>query len=126
MGKDAAYYRRLPYRRVVVPVDEADGEHYYLAYVRELPSIEIHGDTPEEALLRLDEIFDDCVEAMIDAGEDIPEPDLWPSGYSPEKLREAGPGSPGKSRKVEAPKEDEVAPWSKPAVEDQVTAGAAA
>lgn len=76
--RTAQDYRRLPYRRTAKPIeDEAEG-FYWLASVEEIPWIRIDGASHAEALLRLDEIFDDCVESMIDAGDDIPEPELWP------------------------------------------------
>ena len=80
MPKGASYFRRLPYTRRAEPREDGAGAHYWLAWVEEIPSIEIHGATREEAFERLDEIFDDCVEAMIGAGDEIPEPTLWPSG----------------------------------------------
>ena len=71
--KTAHYYRRLPYTRRVEPL-------CYRAWIEELPSIEICGDSQEDALARLRDIFDDCIETMIEAGDDIPEPNLWPTG----------------------------------------------
>lgn len=84
---NAAYYRSLPYRRVVDKVVEEDGAMYYLARIQEIPWMEIDGDTREEALLRLDEEFDHMIQAMIDRGTEIPEPPAWP--YS-----DATPGAP--------------------------------
>lgn len=79
--KDVAYYRRLPYRRRVVPQEDGGGQRYFVAWIEELPAIEIHGDSPEEALLRLYEIFDDSIEVMLEAGDEITEPPRWPEGY---------------------------------------------
>lgn len=78
--KNAAYYRRLPYRRRVQPRDDG-GQRYFIAWIDELPAIEIHGPSADVALIRLDEIFDDCIESMIEAGDPIPEPAAWPHGY---------------------------------------------
>ena len=76
--RTAKDYRQLPYRRMARPVeDETDG-FFWLASVEEIPWIRIDGATRDEALLKLDEIFDDCVESMIEAGDDVPEPELWP------------------------------------------------
>lgn len=36
--------------------------------------------TPEEALLKLDESFDDWIESMLEFGDEIPEPEQWPGG----------------------------------------------
>lgn len=78
-ARTVEHYRTLPYRRRVEPRRGETGA-YFLAWIEELPSIEIHGKTREQALERLDEIFDDCIEAMIEAGDEIPEPSFWPSG----------------------------------------------
>lgn len=77
--KAAAHYRGLPYTRRVEPHQDGD-RLFYLAWIEELPSIEIHGDTREQALARLSDIFEDCVEAMIASGDEITEPELWPAG----------------------------------------------
>lgn len=81
MGKrrDVDFYRKLPYTRRVEPRQEG-GKKYWLAWIAELPSIEIHGDSREEALARLDEIFGDCIEVMVQEGDEIPEPRRWPDG----------------------------------------------
>lgn len=83
--KSIAYYRQLPYRRKAVLVEEEDGARYFVAHVAEIPWINIDGDTREEALMRLDEIFDDAIQSMLDASDDIPEPMQWPMsvGYEP-------------------------------------------
>ena len=78
MIKNARYYRRLPYHRVAERVTDGNGSIYFVARVLEIPSIRIDGESREEALLKLDEIFDDFVEAMIQAGDEIPEPSHWP------------------------------------------------
>lgn len=96
--KTAAHYRGLPYTRRVEPREE--GDHlFYLSWIEELPSIEIHGDSREDALARLSDIFDDCVEAMLESGEEIAEPALWPAGLfgaaakeNLKKLRREAPG----------------------------------
>lgn len=76
--KDVAYYRRLPYtRRVELRTDNPEGP-YYLAYLQEMPGLRIDGSTPEEALLKLDQTFDDWIESMLELGDEIPEPEQWP------------------------------------------------
>ncbi|MGQ0813085.1 MAG: type II toxin-antitoxin system HicB family antitoxin [Gemmatimonadota bacterium] len=72
--RDASYYRALPYRRTVEKRTDSDGTSYFIARISEIPPLRIHGESRVEALLKLDEIFDDVIESMIDAGEDIPEP----------------------------------------------------
>lgn len=73
--KDIAYYRTLPFTRRVEMREDRPGETYFLARVEELPGLRIDGATADEALLKLDETFDDWIEAMLDAGEEIPEPE---------------------------------------------------
>lgn len=84
--KSVEHYRALPYTRRVQPCEE-EGAAYWLAWMEELPSVEIHGASREEALARLDQIFDDCILAMIDAGDAIPEPPSWPSGVRGEDAK---------------------------------------
>jgi len=78
MTKNARFFRRLPYHRVTERVTDSDGLTYFIARVLEIPSMRIDGESREEALLKLDEIFDDFIEAMIQAGDQIPEPSHWP------------------------------------------------
>lgn len=80
-------YRALPYSREVELVVEEDGQVYFLARISEIPWVEADGETREEALLRLHEIFDDAIESMLESGDEVPVPDAWPAslGYSPPK-----------------------------------------
>lgn len=80
MTKDLTYYRRLPYTRRV-EVRQDDSTTYFLARIAEIPFIRIHGASQEDALAALQEVFDDCIQAMIDSGDEIPEPRPWP-GYA--------------------------------------------
>ena len=73
-----ADYRLLPYKRVAELVEDDDGSSYFVARVVDIPWIRIDGDTPTEALLKLDEIFDDCIESLLEAGREIPPPTAWP------------------------------------------------
>ena len=70
-------YRRLPYRRRVEKLDEEDGQ-YFVAFVEEIPWIRTFGDSGLDALYELDESFDDCILAMLEADDEIPRPTLWP------------------------------------------------
>jgi predicted RNase H-like HicB family nuclease len=79
--RNAAFYRALPYTRRVEKHTEPDGSVLYVARVAEIPPLRIHGSSPEEALKNLDEVFDDIIEAMIQGGEDIPEPVPVPFNY---------------------------------------------
>lgn len=80
MRQTAREYRRLPYHRLVTPHTDEDGRFYFVARIVEIPPLKIYGETREEAFLRLDEIFDDVIESMIEGGEEIPEPDVWQPG----------------------------------------------
>ena len=84
--RDISYYRQLPYRRIVDLIED-DDQDYFVARVKDLPWIQIHGETHEDALHRLDEIFDDCIQSILDDDGDIPEPVAWPAdiGYVPEQ-----------------------------------------
>jgi predicted RNase H-like HicB family nuclease len=73
--KDPGYYLRLPYARRVEPRTDADGASYFLARIAEIPFIRAEGSTPEEALRHLEESFEDCLQAMLDLGDEIPEPE---------------------------------------------------
>ena len=73
-------YRAKPYTREVGLIEE-DGRAYFLARIKEMPWVRIHGESREEALMRLDEIFDDAILSLLEAGDEIPEPEAWPSSY---------------------------------------------
>lgn len=77
-SKDVAYYRRLPYTRKLELRQDGDGSVYFIARIKEIPALRIDGETREEALLKLDETFDDWIESMLEMGDEIPEPDVWP------------------------------------------------
>ena len=85
--RDISYYRQLPYRRIVELIEEDDGQDYFVARIEDLPWIKIHGETREDALHRLDEISDDCIQSMLDDDGEVPEPVAWPAdiGYVPEE-----------------------------------------
>ena len=77
MSKDLSHYRALPYtRRVRLETDEGGG--YFVAYVAELDGVEADGVSPVEAMYNLLSAFDDAIEAMLEWGHKIPEPDAWP------------------------------------------------
>lgn len=95
--KDLSYYRSLPYTRRAEPRSDDNGTSYFVASVSEIPALRIDGDTKEEALLKLDEVFDDFIESMIQAGDEIAEPALWPANlggatnYRPRNVPAAAP-----------------------------------
>ena len=77
MSKDLSYYRSLPYaRRVRLDADE--GGDYFVAYVAELDGVEADGASPVEATYNLLSAFDDAIEAMLEWGHKILEPDALP------------------------------------------------
>lgn len=83
--KTADYYRRLPYtRRVRVESDE--GGEYFVAFIPELPGVEASGATDMDARAALSAAFEDYLAAMLEWGEEIPEPTPWPEsmGFSVE------------------------------------------
>lgn len=90
--KRSADYRRLPYRRRTEKVVEEE-QVGFVAYIVEIPWIRAHADDPVAAGKLLDELFDDAIEAMVAAGDEIPEP-------------------PGTLEAFGAPEEDEPSRWS--------------
>lgn len=77
MTKTADELRRLPYRREVDRLEEEDGI-YFVAYIAEIPSIRVYGDSDHEARHLLEETFVDMLEAMVEAGDEVPRPAEWP------------------------------------------------
>lgn len=76
MTKNLQYYRGLPYTLDVERfVEEADGETYFRAVYRELPNVKgIHRDRLL-AISLAKELFDAYVEAQLEWGEEVPEPE---------------------------------------------------
>lgn len=76
MKKDLDYYRSLPYSLTVDRFEEEeDGETYYRASYEELPHVKgVH----EERLMAVrlaKELFDSYIEAQLEWGGEIPEPE---------------------------------------------------
>jgi predicted RNase H-like HicB family nuclease len=88
-----AEYRSLPYRREVRLISDEDGT-YYVASFSELPGLLADGETRAEAVMNLSQAFDDYINAHLEWGEDIPEPDgserivaaLWSTAEPPNVL----------------------------------------
>jgi predicted RNase H-like HicB family nuclease len=76
--KTLSHYRQLPYTRRIEPREDSDGTRYFVAWIDEIPFVKIDGATREEAFLRLSEIFDECILGMLEMGDQVPEPALWP------------------------------------------------
>ena len=77
-GKGAEYYRRLPYRRRLRIEEDEGGKEYFVAFIDDLPGVEADGADPAAARAHLMDTFEDYIKAMLEWGEEIPEPQLWP------------------------------------------------
>ena len=73
MDKDLSYYRALPYARRA-ELQQEDSEHYWVAWIEELPGCKTDGSTCVEAMANLDVAFDDYVEAKLEFKSEIPLP----------------------------------------------------
>lgn len=75
MTKDLAYYKALAYKRFVEEVEDDDGEAYWVATFEELPGCLADGSSRQEAILTLNEVFDEYIVAHIEWRKPIAEPD---------------------------------------------------
>ena len=71
--KGLEYYTQLPYNIIIEPWDDGSGP-YWIARVVELPHCLIHGDTPEEAIMEIEEVKRDWIKSNLERGLQIPEP----------------------------------------------------
>lgn len=112
--KSLDYYRSLPYtRRVEVREDEESGEVYYVAWLDEIPSLRIDGDTREEALGKLNECFDEFVAVMLEHDDHVPEPDQWPENVGVGLDRKPTPlGGERLTDEADTESEAETSEWS--------------
>ena len=74
MARDLNYYRALPYTRRAEKRQE-DSEHYWIAWIDELPGCKTDGSTCVEAMANLDVAFDDYIEAKMEFKSEIPLPE---------------------------------------------------
>lgn len=74
MPSDVKKYLRQAYTRRVHKV-EHEGVTEFVAFIEEIPWIRVHADEREEAYLLLNETLVDALQAMIEAGDDIPVPE---------------------------------------------------
>ena len=74
MTRDITYYRALPYNKMVWREDD-EAESYFMAEIKELPGCLADGDTRSEALFNLKDAFDSYIEASLEVGRAIPEPE---------------------------------------------------
>lgn len=71
MKKDKAYYLNLPYTMVIKKKNE-----FFVANYKEYPRIIGCGKTKTEALQDLDEAFESLVDALLEIGDEIKEPEI--------------------------------------------------
>lgn len=80
MTDDLEILLRQPYAVEVVPDTTTDGELCYLASHPELPGCLAHGDTVQEALENLEDARRLYISALIERGEEVPNPQTGTSG----------------------------------------------
>ena len=71
--KDLEYYAKLPYNIILEMWDDGEGP-YWVARIAELPHCLIHGDTPDEAVVEIEEVKRDWIKSNLERGLKIPEP----------------------------------------------------
>ena len=115
MAKTADELRRLPYTRKVERVEEEDGI-YFVGFIAEIPSIRVFGESHHEARYFLEETFVDMLEAMVEEGDEVPEPPAWPDSLgTPSSPRWKG----RRSKKVTYQNPEDVPPFSHPPVDEE-------
>lgn len=72
--KDLGYFRALPYTRRV-ELEEEEGKAYYVASILELPGCFAVAPMRAEAVAQLKSVFDQYIEAKLEWGSPIPEPE---------------------------------------------------
>lgn len=88
MNKTLAYYRRLPYRRRA-QLQLENGEHFWHAWVEELPGCEVDARSKAAAHAALAEAFEDYIAAKLEWNSVIPEPTRWPNLRKPRRGKAA-------------------------------------
>lgn len=127
--KSLEYYKRLPYTRRVRVETEPGGSQYFVAYVEELDGVEADGDTPAEAHYRLQDAFEETIDALLEWGEEIPEPERWPErigrvGPVPSKEEPGGEDVEELWSRTSSPWQDDMPRWRRVNEEDFAGAGA--
>ena len=74
MEKNLDYYRALPYTRVVDREGDGD-EVYFVVRIKELPGCIATGRTRPEAMMNIKKAFDEFVEAHLEWGNRLAEPE---------------------------------------------------
>lgn len=75
MAKSLEYYRGLPYTKLAEIVLDESPRPYWGARVVELDGCIATGSTEVEAMHNLDHAFDEYIEALLQWGDAIPEPE---------------------------------------------------
>jgi predicted HicB family RNase H-like nuclease len=73
IARKIEYYSKLPYTVIVEQWDDGQGL-YWVARIAELPHCLIHADTPEEAIIEIQEVKMDWIKSNLERGITIPEP----------------------------------------------------
>lgn len=108
---DLRFYRQLPWTRRIRPRKDSDGSVYWIAWIEEMPALRIDGETRERALSKLDECFDDFVEAHLENDDYLPMPDRWPQSIGVPLDQRARTSENGASEVTEA-SDAEMEEWS--------------
>ncbi|MDZ7781129.1 MAG: hypothetical protein U5R14_14510 [Gemmatimonadota bacterium] len=93
MSNSVKEYLRLPYTRRAEKI-ENEGVTEFVAYVEEIPWVRVHADEREEAYFLLGESLEDALQAMIDAGDEIPIPAGTFERYGEPHSTESAPDKP--------------------------------
>ena len=75
MAKSLEYYRGLPYTKIAEIVLDESPRPYWGARVVELDGCIATGSTEVEAMRNLDHAFDEYIEALLQWGDEIHEPE---------------------------------------------------
>ena len=74
MKRTLEFYRSLPYSRRAEGIHEDEGPPYWVVWIEELSGCKTDGATYADAMVNLDAVFDDYIEAMLEFESDIPVP----------------------------------------------------
>ena len=77
--KDLKYYKDLLYQINTEPVTDSDGTHYWTAEYPLIQGCKTDGETREDAIVNVRELFDEFIETMLEENIKIEEPDTWTS-----------------------------------------------
>ena len=72
--KTLEYYKRLPYRLHAYPMQDSDDSNYWIAEYVELRGCKTDGLTEGEAIVNVQELFDEYILDRIENQVEIPEP----------------------------------------------------